>query len=110
MSRDRGGAARANADVRTGFCPPSRSGYIWLMREWSIRDAKDRLSELVEAAAREPQAITKHGRAAVVVLSQQEFDRLVRPAEPLASFFGRSGFDEVEIERVEAAVRENEQP
>jgi prevent-host-death family protein len=76
------------------------------MREWSIRDAKNRLSELIEAARREPQAITNRGRAAVVVLAQSEFDRLVHPGESLTDFFGRSGLDEVEVERIEAEPRE----
>ena len=78
------------------------------MREWSIRDAKNRLSELVEAASREPQAITNRGRPAVVVLAQGEFDRLVRRSEPLTHFFARSGLDGVEIERIEAQPRESD--
>jgi prevent-host-death family protein len=80
------------------------------MREWSIRDAKNHLSELIDAARREPQAITNRGRAAVVVLAQSEFDRLVRPREPLTDFFARSGLDEVEIERVVAEPREGGAP
>jgi len=76
------------------------------MREWSIRDAKDRLSELVEAAQDGPQAITKRGRQTAIVLSKSDYERLQRRREPLASFFARAGLDEVEIERVKAAVRD----
>ena len=76
------------------------------MREWSIRDAKDRLSELVEAAQRGPQAITKRGRQTAIVLSKLEYERLQRRREPLTSFFARAGLDDVEIERVKAAVRD----
>lgn len=76
------------------------------MREWSIRDAKNRFSELVEAAGREPQTITNRGRPAVVVLAQGDFDRLIRRDEALADFFARSGLDE--IERVEAQPREGD--
>ena len=76
------------------------------MREWSIRDAKDRLSELVEAAQRGPQAITKRGRQAAIVMSKLEYERLQRRREPLTSFFARAGLDDVEIERVKAAVRD----
>jgi prevent-host-death family protein len=75
------------------------------MREWSIREAKDRLSELVEAAGREPQAITNRGPPAVVVVAQGEFDRLVRRKEPLTEFFARSGLADVEIERIAAQPR-----
>jgi len=76
------------------------------MNEWSIRDAKDHLSELVTAAQDNPQIITRRGRCAAVVLSQQEYDRLHRQMEPLTSFFARSGFDQIELERIEAAVRD----
>jgi prevent-host-death family protein len=76
------------------------------MREWSIRDAKDRLSELVEAAQTGPQAITKRGRQTAVVLSKSDYERLQRWREPLTSFFARAGLDDVEIERVKAAVRD----
>jgi prevent-host-death family protein len=82
------------------------SGYMSHMREWSIRDAKDHLSELVEAAQRGPQAITKRGRQAVVVLSRNDYERLQRQLEPLTSFFARAGFEDVEIERVKATVRD----
>jgi prevent-host-death family protein len=75
------------------------------MREWSIREAKDRLSELVEEARRAPQAITKRGRRSAVVLSQEEFERLNHRVEPLVSFFARSGLGDVEIRRISAAER-----
>ena len=76
------------------------------MREWSIREAKDRLSELVEAAQHGPQAITKRGHQAVVVLSRNDYERLQRQLEPLTSFFARAGLEDVEIERVKAAPRD----
>jgi prevent-host-death family protein len=75
------------------------------MHDWSIRDAKDHLSQLIEAAQREPQAITRRGRRAAILLSEQEFERLQRQAEPLSNFFARAGLEDVEIERVEASVR-----
>jgi len=43
---------------------------------WSIQDAKNRFSEVVEAAQRKPQTVTKHGRPAVVVLAADEYERL----------------------------------
>ena len=76
------------------------------MREWSIRDAKNHLSEVVEAAQRSPQAITKRGRPAVVVLSKNDYDRLLQQREPLTSFFAR-GLEGVEIERIEGAMRDD---
>lgn len=45
-------------------------------RNWSVQDAKNRFSEVVEAARREPQTVTKHGKPAVVVLAADEYERL----------------------------------
>jgi len=45
-------------------------------RSWSVQDAKNRFSEVVEAARREPQTVTKHGKPAVVVVAVQEYERL----------------------------------
>ena len=43
---------------------------------WSIQDAKDRFSAVVEAARRKPQTVTKHGKPAVVVVAAEEYERL----------------------------------
>ncbi len=45
---------------------------------WSLQDAKNRFSEVVNAARREPQTVTKHGKPAVVVLDAAEYERLRR--------------------------------
>jgi antitoxin Phd len=45
-------------------------------RRWSVQDAKNRFSEVVNAARREPQTVTKHGKPAVVVLDAAEYERL----------------------------------
>jgi antitoxin Phd len=47
-------------------------------RSWSVQDAKNRFSEVVEAARRTPQTVTKHGKAAVVVMDVVEYERLRR--------------------------------
>ncbi|HTT79549.1 MAG TPA: type II toxin-antitoxin system Phd/YefM family antitoxin [Stellaceae bacterium] len=78
------------------------------MQHWSLRNAKDHLSRLVEAAQAAPQAITKRGRDAVVVVSKQEYERLLHRREPLTNFFARAGLDGVAIERVEGAMRDDE--
>ena len=43
---------------------------------WSIQDAKNRFSEVVEAARRKPQTVTKHGKPALVVVAADEYERL----------------------------------
>ena len=47
---------------------------------WFVQDAKNRFSEVVEAARRKPQTVTKHGRPAVVVVDVAEYERLRRIA------------------------------
>ena len=49
------------------------------MQNWQVQEAKQRFSELVQRALDDgPQLVTRHGKAAVVVLSADEFDRLSR--------------------------------
>jgi prevent-host-death family protein len=45
-------------------------------RSWSVQDAKNRFSEVVEAARLRPQTVTKHGKPAVVVVNVVEYERL----------------------------------
>jgi prevent-host-death family protein len=45
-------------------------------RSWSIQDAKDRFSAVVEAARRRPQTVTKHGKPTVVIVAAEEYERL----------------------------------
>jgi antitoxin Phd len=45
-------------------------------RGWSVQDAKNRFSEVVKAARRTPQTVTKHGKPAVVVMDVGEYERL----------------------------------
>jgi antitoxin Phd len=47
-------------------------------RSWSVQDAKNRFSEVIEAAKRTPQTVTKHGKPAVVVMDVAEYERLRR--------------------------------
>jgi antitoxin Phd len=44
---------------------------------WSLEDAKNSFSAVVEAARRgRPQTVTKHGKPAVVVVAVEEYERL----------------------------------
>jgi antitoxin Phd len=46
---------------------------------WSLQDAKNSFSAVVEAALKgTPQTVTKRGKRAVVVVSVVEYDRLCR--------------------------------
>lgn len=57
---------------------------------WQLQEAKNNLSELVNRSVKEgPQSITIHGKTAVVVVSQTQFDELSKPKESLTDFFAR---------------------
>jgi len=44
---------------------------------WSLQDAKNRFSAVVEAASHgKPQLVTKHGKPTVVVVAAEEYARL----------------------------------
>jgi len=62
---------------------------------WKLEDAKNRFSEVVRLAlAHEPQWVTRNGRDAVVVLSAEDYERLVAPRN-LAEFMRESPLAEV---------------
>ena len=46
---------------------------------WPLQDAKQRFSEVVRAAEKAPQIITRHGKEVAVVLDIEEYRRDHRP-------------------------------
>jgi antitoxin Phd len=46
------------------------------MKEVTARDAKNQFGQLLDLAQREPVRVTKHGRAAGVLLSEDQYQRL----------------------------------
>ena len=57
---------------------------------WSVQEAKNRFSALVEAARRVPQTVTKHGKPAVVVVDAGEYQRLRRLEQAQAPSFAET--------------------
>lgn len=58
---------------------------------WTVAAAKAKFSELIDKArSNGPQAITKHGHTAVVVVSAEEWERKTRRSGNLAEFFSES--------------------
>jgi prevent-host-death family protein len=54
---------------------------------WTVADAKARLSEVVEKARRDgPQVITKNGRSTAVLVSIEDWDRKTARSGSLAEF------------------------
>ena len=61
------------------------------MDSWTVAGAKAKLSELIDRALADgPQAITRNGRKAVVVVATEEWERKTRRAGNLAEFFAQS--------------------
>lgn len=57
---------------------------------WRLEEAKNRFSELVRRAlAQGPQRVTRRGRDAVIVLSAEDYQRLVAPRD-LVTFLQES--------------------
>src|SRR5437660_12621404 len=63
------------------------------MQTWTVAEAKAKFSEVVEKArVNGPQTITKNGRAAVVVVSAEEWEHKTHRRGNLAAFFAESPF------------------
>jgi prevent-host-death family protein len=66
---------------------------------WQLQEAKNRLSELVDAAVRSgPQIITRRGIPTAVVLSMEEYRKVARPPQDLVQFFRESPLAGVELD------------
>jgi antitoxin Phd len=78
---------------------------------WSLQDAKNRFSAVVDAAARgEPQMVTRRGKWVSVVLSAEEYERLQRleraSAPSLGELLLQMPQDDEPFERLPLAPRE----
>lgn len=60
------------------------------MARWKLEDAKNQFSRLVQAARRQPQIVTRHGREEVVVLSMEKYRRLSAEQRSLVDFLRQS--------------------
>jgi prevent-host-death family protein len=65
---------------------------------WQLQEAKNKFSKLVEKAQFEgPQFVTKHGKETVVVLSMEEYQKIVKPKSNLFQFIQASPLLETSI-------------
>jgi antitoxin Phd len=81
---------------------------VGTMATWQVHSAKARFSELLERAAREgPQIIAKRGTERAVVLSIDEYHRLIRARPNLRDYLlGGPKVDDFEVERSKDRGRE----
>jgi prevent-host-death family protein len=82
-----------------GFC---------MEHTWQLQEAKNKFSKLVEKAQRDgPQIVTKHGKESVVVLSVEDYKKIVKPKSNLFQFIQASPLSKtiVIIERDKSFAR-----
>jgi len=66
---------------------------------WQLQEAKNKLSEVVEAALNDgPQVITRRGADTAIVLSYADYRRLLLTQKKLSDFFRESPFVGVELD------------
>ena len=76
---------------------------------WTVQDAKNRFSAVVDATlAGTPQEVTRRGKPAVVILSSDEYHRLVEGAVKARESFADHllAFPSEEIPRTKAVPRD----
>lgn len=78
---------------------------------WQLQNAKNQFSEVVTRALSEgPQTVTRRGKEVVVVLSMEDYRRLVNPAMSFKAFLRCAPIEDLEIERSRDDGREVELP
>ena len=78
------------------------------MNRWHLQDAKARFSELIRESAKAPQVVSRHGNDEAVILSMEEYRRLVGAKPDLISFMHDSPFfgAELRLERDTSGLRD----
>jgi len=80
-------------------------------KHWQLQEAKNRFSRLVEQAQHNgPQIVTKHGKETVVIISVNEYRRLVRPQKDIVRFFQESPLvgEDIDLTRSKETPRDIE--
>jgi prevent-host-death family protein len=70
-----------------------------MARGWQIQEAKNKFSEVVDAAIKHgPQVITKRGVETVIVLSYAEYRKVMLNQKKLSDFFRESPLAKVDLD------------
>jgi antitoxin Phd len=68
------------------------------MPDWQLQEAKNRFSELFdEARERGPQRVTRHGKKAVIVVSEEEWRRVTKKIPSLATLLAECPLEEGDL-------------
>jgi prevent-host-death family protein len=67
--------------------------------KWKLQEAKTHFSSVVRKAADEgPQIITVHGKPTTIVLSTEEYNRLIKSNTRLTDFFKDSPLHDTDLD------------
>lgn len=70
-----------------------------MIQSWQLQQAKNKLSQLIDAAVQVgPQIITRRGTEVVIVLSYAEYQKLVAAKPKLSDFFRNSPLAEANLD------------
>lgn len=78
------------------------------MTQFSLTDLSNRSGEVVEAAFRGPVEITSRGRRKFVLLTAEDYDRLVGAADTRRAFHADDAPEEVAAMMLAALARDND--
>ena len=73
---------------------------------WQLQEAKAMFSEVVRSTSRQPQIITVHGKESAVLLSIEDYKKLISPKESFLSFMEQSPLADLELELPERQYEE----
>ena len=66
---------------------------------WQLQDAKSKFSQVVDNAMHnKPQFVTKHGNKAVVILSFEDYKKIIKPKTDLVTFLRSSPLSEINLD------------
>ena len=69
------------------------------MNSWQLQEAKNKFNKVVDDAIHDgPQMITKHGAEVAVVLSVEEYRKLIGSHKKLSDFFQESPLAEADLD------------
>ncbi len=76
---------------------------------WQLQEAKNKFSNLVEKARKSgPQIVTKHGKEAVVILSFEDYKKLIPHKNNLINFLRKSPLSQSGIDF--STLRQKDKP
>lgn len=70
-----------------------------MIRMWQLQEAKSKFSQVVdEALTQGPQVITRHGVEVAIVLSYEEYRKVMKSQQKLSEFFRESPLTGIELD------------